>query len=858
MSAANLHERASALFLEIRTLPPAGRAAALAHAVGDNHELRREVLSLLEHDPGGDELTIDTLTPANEWSKVSRDSAPLPRQPDAPSRIGPYRVIERIGRGGSGYVLLAEQDEPVRRRVAIKIVPHAAVSPELAARFEFERRALESVEHVNIARILDAGRTPDGLPYIVMDYVHGTTITEHCRRNNVPLRQRIELILEVADAVQHAHQRGVIHRDLKPGNILVSESPAADGLKPVCRPHVLDFGIAKPIGETWHGVGGGAAMQTIGMPLGTPAYMAPEQTGGAAGGPAIDTRADVYALGATLYELAAGRSPIDTAGDAIEALRRIRESVPPAVSRVRSENAAMFAADPVPRSMLADLDCILDRALEKSPDRRYPTASALADDLRRLLRREPIVARPPTLRYRATRFAQRNRVLVTAAVLVLLALVTGVVGLTLGLVEARRQQREAVSQTQAQMEINRFLTDDLLAPASPDLEGEQVTAIDLLNNASRTVDQRFSNRPLIAAAIHHTLGEAYAALGELNDADAHLQKAVMLRSATAGPNAPETVRSEIAAAGLLVRRQRNDEADVALTNAITRARMILGPNDPALYAALNDLGVLREAQDRAREAIELLEEALRGRVRLLGPRDRSVFASAANLAQAYDKSGDIQKSLAMLIESLRVAEDLSDAPRMTLIELNNNIGATYQDLNLDKEAAPYLRKADELAQQWLRPDSPDALTLRANLAGLEAELGNPQRAMELLQEVIETRTRVLGPDAYDTLTSRYAFCNSMWIAKRFDDAAACFLQLLPDVIRSQKDGSFLAASTRLSIARTFADNGRLADAEPYARTALEQFTALYGPDHARTKNAASVLAKIAATEATTRAASPNE
>jgi tetratricopeptide (TPR) repeat protein len=268
--------------------------------------------------------------------------------------------------------------------------------------------------------------------------------------------------------------------------------------------------------------------------------------------------------------------------------------------------------------------------------------------------------------------------------------------------------------------------------------------------------------------------------------------------------------------------------------------------------------MVRESQDRAKDAIALLEEALQGRVRLLGPRDRAVFASASNLAQAYDKSGDIERSLAMLIESLRVAEDLPDAPRMTLIELNNNIGATYQDLNLDQDAAPYLRKADELAQQWLRPDSPDALTLRANLASLEAELGNPQRAMELLQEVIATRTRVLGPDAYDTLTSRYAYCNTMWIAKRFDDAAAGFLQLLPDVIRAQKDGSFLAASTRLSIARAYADNGRLADAEPYARKALEQFTALYGPEHARTRNAASVLAKIGETGASHQGASPNE
>ncbi len=837
----DFHARASALFLEVRDTPVPQRERRLREAAGGDDRLLFEVQSLLANDDreGIEASRQDTAATSSLMS--GRVDASMPSAA-TPSRIGPYRVIERIGRGGSGYVLLAEQEEPVRRRVAIKVVPHAAVHPDMAARFEFERRALESVEHANIARILDAGRTPDGLPYIVMDYVQGTTITEHCRRNSVPLRERIGLMLEVADAVQHAHQRGVIHRDLKPGNILVSEqsggTQGTGGGTPVCRPRVLDFGIAKPIAETWHG---GDSPQTIGLPLGTPAYMAPEQSGG---GGTIDTRADVYALGATLYELTCGRPPIDTDGDTMEVLRRIRESVPAPASRVRAENAATFAGDPVPRSMLVDLDCILSRALEKSPDRRYPTASAFGDDLRRLLRREPIVARPPTLRYRATRFAQRNRVLVAAAALVALAIITGIVGLTFGLLEARRQQREAINQTQAQVEINKFLTDDLLAAASPDQEGEKVTAIDLLNRASRTVDQRFAGRPLIAAAIHHTLGESYSALGQLNEADAHLKQAIAMRSAMAGPNAPETVRSEIAAASLLARRQQLPEADAALTQAVNRARLILGPNDPALYSALNDLGLVREAQDRSKEAVALLEEALQGRERLLGPRDRQVLGTVSNLALAYDKAGQVERSLQMLIDALRIAEGLPEQPTMMLIELNNNIGATYQDLNRDREAAPYLRKADELAQHWLRPDSPEALTLRANLAGLEAELGNPERAMELLNEVITIRTHVFGPLAHDTLTSRYAFWNAMWASKRYDEAAAGFESLLPDIARGINDDCSLAASTRLSIARAMIDGNHPPEALPYAQRAAEQFKALHGPKDGRTQNAVRTVERI--------------
>src|SRR5262245_3846857 len=332
---------------------------------------------------------------------------------------------------------------------------------------------------------------------------------------------------------------------------------------------------------------------TSGLPLGTPAYMAPEQTGGQL----IDTRADVFALGAVLYELACGRPPIEIDTDVLATLRRIRETIPVPASRVRAENAEAFAGDPAPRWLLGDLDCILGRALERAPERRYPTASAFADDLRRLLRREPIVARAPTLRYRVARFAQRNRALAASLGMVVLVTLLGIGGLTAGLIEARRQRREAENQTNAQGENNRFLTEDLLASASPERDGQNVTALEMLHRASRSVDQRLAGRPLIAASVHHTLGDAYATLGAFDDADRHLQRAIALRTIAAGPQAPDTVVSEIAAASLLVRREWIDQADAALTKVIARARSILGPDDPGLYAALNALGTVRESQD---------------------------------------------------------------------------------------------------------------------------------------------------------------------------------------------------------------------------------------------------------------------
>lgn len=819
MTPRDLHERASELFLKLRDLNAEERAAALAAAVGSDQALRSEVESLLSHDA---EVT------GADQGRERPGSSTLPHSTTAaslPGRIGPYTIIRRIGHGGSGYVLLAEQTEPVNRRVAIKIVPHAAVSPELAARFEFERRALERTDHPNIARILDAGRTPDGLPYLVMDYVEGVPLVEFCRTHNFGMRDCLLLMLDVADAVQHAHQRGVIHRDLKPANILVSEVSGHP------TPRVLDFGIAKPIA----GAFGADSPATSGLPMGTPAYMAPEQTGGQP----IDTRADIYALGAVMYHVITGQHPIDTSGDMVEALRRVRNQVPPPASSVQR-----VSFDDASRAMWTDLDCILAKALEKDPARRYSTAAAFAEDLKRMLRAEPIEAHPPTMRYRASRFARRNRMLVASLSVVTLALVIGIVGLTAGLVEARRQRLEAANQGDAQREINRFLTDDLLAAASPEQQGTDVKAVDLLRRASKRIDERFQNRPLIAAAVHHVLGTAFTELGDFEDAQRHLDRAVALRRGAAGTDAPDTVHSEIAAATLLARLEKFPEAESALKQAVNRARLILGPDDPALYSALNDLGLTYEGLDKGKEAVALLQEALAGRIRLLGPKHPHVLITTSNLAQGYDRLGQTDKALQMSIEALRIADSLDEPPRMILIGLNNNIGATYQDLNRNQEAAPYLRRAAEMAGKWLGPENPDTLTLQGNLAGLETKLGDPLKGAELYEAVLKARIKIMGPDSIDTMVARYGYWDSMWHAKKFAEAVEGLTAMIPDIERALGAKHWLAIQTHALLAHALKGAGKFEESRVQAQFATDQFTALYGPEHARTRNIAELLAEL--------------
>ncbi|MBX3362021.1 MAG: serine/threonine protein kinase [Phycisphaeraceae bacterium] len=822
MNVREFHQRVSDEFVRIRALTREARPGELDMLAQENKALADEVRSLLAYDDtshacGTDAPTVD---PADSET-VGSSHGGSPRPAGLPENIGPYRILDRIGSGGSGLVLLAEQHEPVRRRVAIKIVPHAAISQELAARFEFERRALEKTDHPNIARILDAGRTAEGLPYLVMDYVEGVAITEHCRRHALDLRERIDLMLAVADAVQHAHQRGVIHRDLKPANILVARSGGRD------TPRVLDFGIAKPIPELF----GESTPQTLGLPIGTPAYMAPEQ---ASGGP-IDTRADVYALGAVLYELACGRPPVPTGGAMLDVLRRIRDEVPEPVSRVRARDQDRFGSDHPPRWLLDDLDCVLARSLEKSAERRYATVSDFAQDLSRILRSEPIEARPPTIRYRAVSFARRRKGLVLSLGVACAAITLGFLGLWLGFLEADRQRTEAVRQTEALAEVNRFLNDDILAQASPFKEGASITVLESLDKAASKIDQRLGSRPDIAAAIHATLGMSYSELDALDKARVHLERSLELSAAIPNHDRKNLLRSRIVIASLACKAQDFRRCRADLEELLPIAERELGPDDPWLYRMLNDLGVAYESLDMGRESVAALTRSLEGRKRLLGETDDYVLVTAANLALAYDRVGDTERSLAMLIEALDIAEALPSVAPIIPLGLSNNIGATLLDLRRESEAVVYLRRAERLATIHLPAESHGVLSIRGNLAGLENKLGNHDRALELYRTTFDAQQRVLGADTLDTHSSRYGIANSLYLSGQLEAAVAAHAALLPDSIRVHGDTHWFTAQVRQSLALALKDAGRPEEALPHARLASEHLTLHYGPDHERTR-----------------------
>jgi non-specific serine/threonine protein kinase/serine/threonine-protein kinase len=407
-------------------------------------------------------------------SPTSGDQAPPCL--DLSETIGPYRLLERLGEGGFGEVWTAEQTKPMRRTVALKILKPGMDSKEVLARFEVERQALALMDHPNVAQVYDAGATDQGRPYFVMEHAAGLPLTDYCDAGRLRVRQRLELFVQICEAVQHAHTKGIIHRDLKPSNILVT---LADG-KPV--PKVIDFGIAKataaPLTDrTLH--------TEIGRLMGTPEYMSPEQAG--TSDLDVDTRSDVYSLGVILYQLLTGTLPFEPQtlrkADHSSLVKIIREMDPPTPSGrlstlgaepVNRRNGATpqeiadrrdieFAA--LQRQVKGELDWIVMKCLEKDRARRYETANGLASDVRHFLSGEPVVAAPPSRLYRVRKFVRRNRVMVTAATIVVAVLLAGTAGTTFGLLRAeqRRAQSDAALQLAEKREKETQQVSDFLA-----------------------------------------------------------------------------------------------------------------------------------------------------------------------------------------------------------------------------------------------------------------------------------------------------------------------------------------------------------------------------------------------------------
>jgi serine/threonine protein kinase len=533
------------------------------------------------------------------------------------SQIGPYQLLEQIGEGGFGVVYLAEQERPVRRKVALKIIKPGMDTRQVIARFEAERQALALMDHPNIAKVFDAGSTENGRPYFVMELVRGVPITEYCDQCSLATRERLELFITVCQAVQHAHQKGIIHRDIKPTNVLVSRRGDQDG-KPA--PKIIDFGVAKAINQqlTEHSLATGFA-QMIGSPL----YMSPEQAELTPLG--VDTRSDIYSLGVLLYELLTGTTPFEKErlkSAPFDELRRIiREEEPKRPSeRISTLEAAAISTIAERRhtdgrrlhqTVRGELDWIVMKCLEKDRNRRYETAIGLARDIERYMSDEAVQACPPSTAYRLKKFIRRNKI---AAAFVLL-LVAAVAGLTVSNIQSSLSERRANAQTARAQEISDLLQ-RMLRSANPDeAKDAEYTVRQMLDDFADSFGNGLDGQPEVEAEIRATIGGSYWRLGVADKAEPHLTRALELRRDLFGPDYEGVAEILVDYAWCLNEQSRLPEAADAAREALRIYRASATYGSPVLRASavlqrvLISLNRLDEAQTVTEEAMALTRDS---------------------------------------------------------------------------------------------------------------------------------------------------------------------------------------------------------------------------------------------------------
>ena len=678
-------------------------------------------------------------------------SASGPRDEGAGTTIGPYRLLRLIGEGGFGDVYEAQQSEPVQRRVALKLVKLGMDTREVIARFELERQALAVMEHPHIARVFDAGSTPSGRPYFVMEYVDGVPVSEFCASRRMPVDSILALFAQVCVAIQHAHLKGVIHRDLKPGNILVG---VHDG-QPFAK--VIDFGIAKATG----GEAGERALATrIDQVMGTPLYMSPEQ---ATGSPDIDTRTDIFSLGVILYELLTGTTPVERerlqAASLVDSQRLILEYDPPRPSDRVLRNATTVSGsatfrplDPhrLARLLRGDLDWIVMKALEKEPARRYQSAADLAQDLQHYLAGETVSAVPPTRRYRLRKFVRRHKVAVVAGSLVAASLLVGLTAFAWQwrVAAERADDLSRVTAFDSEMfeKIDPAVAGDSLTAdvrsrfeaslrrssmaaeeraqrlARFDADWQRVDATDaavavigrnVLKPVADSLDERFASRPDMAGPLRMALANRYQTIGMYEPAIAQMRIALDLQRKVAGADDPALADYQFAMGSLLQQSGHGAEAEPYYLGVLKTIQRRHGdtPTQGGLTVLAN-LGVLYAAQGDAARAEPIYRQVLVGRRRLLGNEDPDTLLSLVQ------------------------------------------IGAFMRGLHRYAEARTYLTEAERGFARARAPDVDNALYAQGNLALLLEAEGNPEAAIRTMRDTVARSRRLQGADHPTTLLTQ--------------------------------------------------------------------------------------------------------
>ncbi len=733
------------VFAEAILLPtPEARAAFLAAACGSDVALRQRVEALLQAaDQAGDFLEApptglsggtDSTLSVTEFSEKPGDN------------IGRYKLLQQIGEGGCGVVYMAEQLEPVRRRVALKVIKLGMDTKSVIARFEAERQALALMDHPNIAKVLDAGATETGRPYFVMELVRGIKITDYCDQNNLATDERLKLFTQVCHAIQHAHQKGIIHRDIKPSNILVTRDEA------VAVPKVIDFGIAKA--TTDQRLTDKTVFTAFEQFLGTPAYMSPEQA--MMTSLDIDTRTDIYALGVLLYELLTGTTPFD-AGElmaaGLDGMRRtIREQEP---ARPSTRLSTMLEADlttvashrhsdPAKLGSLlrGDLDWIVMKALEKDRTRRYETANGLAMDIQRHLSNEPVTARPPSHLYEFQKTVRRHKFGFAAATALILVLGLGVLASSWQALRATRAERAQIklrqeSETEAtkSRQAAQFMQDMLkgVGPAAA-LGRDTAMLRDILDKTAGRIANDLQAQPDVEAELRSTIGNVYWELGDWEKSSAMHSQALAIRRKLFGNEHRSVAVSLHGLAEALRHQLRHAEAEAAFRESLAIRRKLLGKEHPDVAQSLNYLASLLSIELKNNEPETLLREAIAIRRKVLGNEHGDVGTSLDNLAHVLNRQGKAAEAIAMHYEALAIRKKFFGDQHPELVYSYRNLAGALEGQGQLAEAEAMLRTAMALCDKLLGQRHPDLSQVRYDLARVLQSQGKQQAAEALQNE----------------------------------------------------------------------------------------------------------------------------
>jgi serine/threonine protein kinase/tetratricopeptide (TPR) repeat protein len=735
--------------------------------------------------------------------------------------IGQYRLLQRLGEGGMGVVWLAEQQHAIRRQVALKVIKIGMDTRQVIARFEAERQALAVMDHPAIATVFDGGATDDGRPYFAMEYVKGEPITRYCDRQRLTMQERLELFIQVCEGVQHAHQKGIIHRDLKPSNVLVTVQDDR------AVPKIIDFGVAKATAQpfTQHSL-----FTELGMIIGTLDYMSPEQA--EMGGLDIDTRTDVYALGVILYELLTGALPFDRdtlRKAALDDVRRtIREKEPPRPStRVKERGAASAEAAGRRRTepgrlatrMRGDLDSITLKALEKDRTRRYQTANAFAMDVRRYLRNEPVSAQAPSTVYRMQRFIRRHRVGAAAAAALLLALVLGVAGTTLGLVRARRAEAQAREEAAIASRVSEFLVKLFEVSDPGEARGNSITAREILDRGAEQIRRDLGDQPQVQARLTYTMGKVHDGLGLYNAAAALLEDALKKREALLGPEHPEVAEACDRLGDVYRKQGRYAAGEPLLKRAVAIREKRFAPNAPVIADSLTSLGGLYQSMGRFNEAQPLLDRALAIRERN-GGEDAGLARTLQNVAVLMARRGKITEAEQLFRRTLDVQERTMGRDHPDVGMTCTNLASVIMQQKRFAEAEPLYARALEIGRRTLGPQHARVAETLNNMANLYLEENRLDAAESLFREALSIFQQAYGATHRNVAIDLENLGKILVRQHHYKDAEACYRQSLAIFEKTLSVDDPYVGETLHDLGELYHELKRPTDAEPLLRHAL--------------------------------------